>query len=155
MFYCISLPRMIFIRHAFRANFYSSCKKGALNFHWVRLNAQASTFGSREILKKHANMQPGEGSVDLLYTSPSKSPCYFEVYSVDISNTANDCQFYIDWSAMLAEGKYRVKYSTCKAIKQAPTFNQLLVNKPPWARYDVTGFSPASQILTDCEMRPV
>jgi hypothetical protein len=62
----------------------SDNKKGVLNFHRVSLNAQACTFGSREILKKRAHIQPGEGFMDLFYTSLSKSACYFEVYSVDI-----------------------------------------------------------------------
>ena len=68
---------------------------------------------------------------------------------VNTSTSANECEFNIDWGSILDEGKYRVKYSICKTIKQPPTFNQLLVNKPPWARYDVTGFNVGTQILFD------
>lgn len=63
--------------------------------------------------------------------------------------SANDCEFYINWGSILDEGKYKVNYSICKTIKQPPTFDQLLVNKPPWARYDVTGFNVGTQILSD------
>ena len=70
---------------------------------------------------------------------------------IDSTSSANDCQFYFDWSTALEEGHYHVKYSICKQIKviPIPTFQQLLVNNPPWARYDVTGFNATTQILSD------
>lgn len=63
--------------------------------------------------------------------------------------SANECEFYIDWGSILDDGKYRVKYSICKTIKPIPTFQQLLVNKPPWARYDASSLNATTQILTD------
>ena len=42
---------------------------------------------------------------------------------VNTTTTANHAQFYIDWSSILKEGKYRVKYSICK---------QLLPAQIPW-----------------------
>lgn len=36
---------------------------------------------------------------------------------VDTTTTANHAQFYIDWSSILEQGKYRVKYSICKQLK--------------------------------------
>ena len=42
---------------------------------------------------------------------------------VDTTTTANNAQFYIDWSSILKEGKYRVKYSICK---------QSLTAQIPW-----------------------
>ena len=71
---------------------------------------------------------------------------------IDSTSSANDCQFNFDWASALEEGKYHVKYSICKQLKALPavlTFQQVLVNKPPWARYDVTGFNATTQILSD------
>ena len=42
---------------------------------------------------------------------------------VNTTTTANHAQFYIDWSSILKEGKYRVKYSICK---------QSLTAQIPW-----------------------
>ena len=36
---------------------------------------------------------------------------------VDLTKTANDAQFYLDWSTVLDEGTYKVSYSICKQIK--------------------------------------
>ena len=71
---------------------------------------------------------------------------------IDSTSSANDCQFNFDWSTALEEGHYHVKYSICKQLKALPaipTFQQLLVNKPPWSRYDVTSFNQTTQILSD------
>ena len=71
---------------------------------------------------------------------------------IDSTSSANNCEFYFDWASALEEGKYHVKYSICKQLKAVPpvpTFQQLLVNEPPWARYDVTGFNATTQVLSD------
>ena len=46
---------------------------------------------------------------------------------VDTTTTANHAQFYIDWSSILEQGRYRVKYSICKQLvgPVGPTFNTI------------------------------
>ena len=49
---------------------------------------------------------------------------------VDTTTTSNNAQFYIDWSSILKEGKYRVKYSICKQLvgpvgPVGPTFDTI------------------------------
>ena len=63
--------------------------------------------------------------------------------------SANDCEFYINWGSILDDGKYNVKYSICKQIRVALTFSQLLINKPPWARYNASSFNATTQVLSD------
>ncbi len=62
--------------------------------------------------------------------------------------TANNCEFYFDWS-LLNEGNYKVKYSIYKQLFIPLTFTQLLINKPPWARYNPTSFNATTQIWND------
>ena len=69
---------------------------------------------------------------------------------VNRATSANDCEYYINWGSILDEGKYRVNYSICKQIFIPPlTFSQLLINKPPWARYDASSLDATTQILSD------
>jgi hypothetical protein len=70
---------------------------------------------------------------------------------IDSTSSANNCDFNFDWASALEEGHYHVKYSICKQLRSnpIPTFQQVLLSNPPWARYDVTGFSGATQILSD------
>lgn len=49
---------------------------------------------------------------------------------VDLSKTANDAEFYLDWLTALDEGTYKVSYSICKQIKPivvppGPTYNTI------------------------------
>lgn len=66
-----------------------------------------------------------------------------------LTSSANDCQYYFNWGAVLDEGKYRVKYSICKTIKDKLTLSKIIQNKPLWARYDATGLNVGTQILSD------
>jgi hypothetical protein len=70
---------------------------------------------------------------------------------IDTSTSANDCQFNFDWASALEEGRYNVTYSICSQLKTnpIPTFQQVLLSNPPWARYDVSSFNQTTQILSD------
>lgn len=69
---------------------------------------------------------------------------------VDLTKSANDAEYYLDWQTALEEGTYLVSYSICKQINMTPTtFQQLLSLSPPWARYDTSSLNATTQILSD------